>query len=475
MIPKGSQRGGGQDLASHLLNEMANESVEVVEIRGAMADDLHGAFAEWHVLSESTKGTQYLYSVSINPWEDNYGRLSRDQYFDMIERLENKLNLNDQPRAVVFHEKDGREHCHVVWSRALVQGDKITLINMDYDRQKRRDVARDFCLDYDLPMPEGLEKDLGSDHAYKRRQYYDLYEKSVQDRTGLTKQDHMEIITDIWDRCDNAKAFKAAIEEAGYALTRGDKTRYVVVDAEGESFNLSKMIKYTNVKIKELCAFLEREDNHELKFIDQLKHAGSEIEARKTAAAAREAHMREEFIQKAAQIQAKFEKIQKDRRAKFDKDYMAMQTRHKKERKALLSSQRISSGLIRRARVSKEPAGMAALLYRITGLRKASRYFALLKLQKKRITFAEERQELDKRHQRTDEDYQRRENAMEQVEQKELASRDQALRKLLLEAGRKRTDTGAESLGAVRKAKNITVSIDDEHDQQGPDRGGRGR
>ena len=36
---------------------------------------------------------------------------------DYIARTEQALGLADQPRAVVFHVKEGREHCHVVWSR----------------------------------------------------------------------------------------------------------------------------------------------------------------------------------------------------------------------------------------------------------------------------------------------------------------------------------------------------------------------
>ena len=46
MIPKASQRAGGQDLATHLLNALDNEYVEVAEVSGAVASDLHGAFAE---------------------------------------------------------------------------------------------------------------------------------------------------------------------------------------------------------------------------------------------------------------------------------------------------------------------------------------------------------------------------------------------------------------------------------------------
>ena len=117
MIPKASQRAGGQDLGTHLLNAHDNEYVEVAEVRGAIAQDLHGAFAEWEVQAHAlTKCRNYLYSLSLNP-DHAQGELTRAQYADFIERAEKRLGLEGQPRAIVFHIKEGREHCHVVWSR----------------------------------------------------------------------------------------------------------------------------------------------------------------------------------------------------------------------------------------------------------------------------------------------------------------------------------------------------------------------
>jgi hypothetical protein len=45
-IPFASQRGLGQDLATHLMNAHDNQHMELVQVRGAVAQDLHGAFAE---------------------------------------------------------------------------------------------------------------------------------------------------------------------------------------------------------------------------------------------------------------------------------------------------------------------------------------------------------------------------------------------------------------------------------------------
>ena len=94
MIPKASQRGLGQDLATHLQNAYDNEYVEIAEVRGAVARDLHGAFAEWELCAHAmTRCRNYLYSLSVNP-DPAQEPLSREQYLDYIGRAEGKLGLS---------------------------------------------------------------------------------------------------------------------------------------------------------------------------------------------------------------------------------------------------------------------------------------------------------------------------------------------------------------------------------------------
>ena len=91
MIPFGSQRGNGADLARHLSNSVDNETVEIADLRGCIADDLAGAFAEWEVQASSlTRSKNYIYSLSINP-DERQGRWERGLYFDFVDRVENVL------------------------------------------------------------------------------------------------------------------------------------------------------------------------------------------------------------------------------------------------------------------------------------------------------------------------------------------------------------------------------------------------
>lgn len=112
MILKASQRGGSRQLAAHLNKTEENEHVELHEIRGFMADDVDGALHEAYAMSRGTRCTKFLFSVSLNPPEAE--NVPIDKFEDALGRIENKLGLENQPRVVVFHEKEGRRHAHCV-------------------------------------------------------------------------------------------------------------------------------------------------------------------------------------------------------------------------------------------------------------------------------------------------------------------------------------------------------------------------
>src|SRR6185312_9404941 len=215
MIPFGSQRALGQDLATHLLNAQDNERLEVAQVRGAIARDLHGAFAEWEAQAHNlTRATNYLYSLSINP-DQRQGRLTRDQYFDYIDRTEQRLGLSGQPRAVVFHIKKDRhgiprEHCHVVWSRTDVELKKAR--HIAFDHEKLMMVTREYARDHGLKLPDGYNKEVVL--ARRGRGYQmSLYDKRAEELGGLSLEQHKRQVTAAWDRRDTPRSFIRSVEE----------------------------------------------------------------------------------------------------------------------------------------------------------------------------------------------------------------------------------------------------------------------
>ena len=115
MILKGSQRGGAAQLARHLLKTVENEHVELYEVRGFVSDDLPGALHEAYAISRGTRCRQFLFSLSLSPPPSE--RVPVEVFESAIDEAEGRLGLKDQPRVVIFHEKEGRRHAHCVWSR----------------------------------------------------------------------------------------------------------------------------------------------------------------------------------------------------------------------------------------------------------------------------------------------------------------------------------------------------------------------
>jgi len=364
MIPKASQRGGGRDLATHLLNEFDNEYVEVAEVRGAIADDLHGAFAEWEVLAVNlTRCRNYLYSMSVNPDPDG-GPLAREQYLDYVQRAEKALGLEGQPRAVIFHIKEGREHCHVVWSRIDARQEKA--VHIAFDREKLLMVTRAFAREHGLSLPDGY----GPDRSDKRREKVTLYDRAQERATGLTKDERKLMVTQAWQQSDSPRAFVRALEEMGYVLATGDRP-YVLVDIYGGMNALTRLIDDRSVKTKDVRAFLEKEfPPDSLPSVEEAKALVAEHrKAREQFAKARDDGQRKDQLARA----------QAARREQVLAEQAVMKERQRQEMEVLSRAQlavrqqmraefRAEMARVRRQREDARPTGLAAFLGRVTGM-----------------------------------------------------------------------------------------------------------
>lgn len=268
MILKGSQRANGGDLAIHLMNGFDNESVELADLRGAVADDLFGAFAEFEAVAAGTRAEKYLYSLSINPHEP----LTRDQYMEAITVIEERLGLQGQPRAVVFHVKPdgdgiGREHCHVVWSRIDIGAMKA--IHMSHDKSKLMDCACDLAHRFGHELPPGL-KAWDEKRPFKKDKLEPSHaEKAQTDESGITTEQRRQEITAAYEQADGAEAFRAALDGKGYVLARGDKRGFVVIDQQCDVHSLTRYVK--GHKAREIKAKLAGLDPADLPSVDQAK------------------------------------------------------------------------------------------------------------------------------------------------------------------------------------------------------------
>ena len=238
MIIKGNQRGGARQLALHLLNTRDNEHVEVHEVSGFMSRNLVDAMHETYAISKGTQCKQFIFSASLNP--PQHEDVPVQSFIDAIEHIEQDLKLAGQPRAVVFHEKEGRRHCHVVWSRIDVEAMKA--INLPFYHRKLMSISREQFLRHGWHMPRGLAKKQAHDPTNCT-----LAEWQQARRTGRNAREVKDMLQDAWAISDNKASFIQALHERGFWLARGDRRGYVVLDHQGEVYSIPKSL---NLKTK---------------------------------------------------------------------------------------------------------------------------------------------------------------------------------------------------------------------------------
>jgi len=338
MILKASQRGGGKQLALHLLNSADNEHVELHELRGFVSEDLPGALKEAHAISQATKCRQYLFSVSLNPPQSEDVPVA--VFEEAIRRIEEKTGLAGQPRAIVFHEKEGRRHAHCVWSR--IDAEELRAINLPFFKDKLNRIARELYIEQGWTMPRGFVESAARDPRN-----YTLAEYQQARRLGREARDLKALMQDCWAISDSRAAFTQALKERGFILAKGDRRGHVAVTPEGEALSIAR---YVGKKAKEIRARLGEPDD--LPGVAQAQAEAARDMAGMVNRVIGEA--RRQHAQAMAPLEARRRK---------------MAERHRAERAALQERQKARWETESRQRAAQLRKGVKGLLDRITGRR----------------------------------------------------------------------------------------------------------
>lgn len=251
MIIKGASRAGPKQLSRHLGRTDTNERVAVLELHSP-SGSLGEAFRDWQALAAGTKGTKGLYHANIDP--DARYKMTPEQWTRAVDVLEEELGLTGQPRAVVLHEKNGREHIHVVWQRTDIDTMRLRSDSHNYQAHERASAR--------------LEQEFGHEHVPGKHAKRDREaqpelpsseithaEWQQSERSGIDPRARKEQITALFEASDTGSAFHAALQDAGYLLARGDRRDFVLLDSDGEIYSLRRQI--AGVTAKDLRAFME--------------------------------------------------------------------------------------------------------------------------------------------------------------------------------------------------------------------------
>lgn len=350
------------------MNAFDNDYVEVAQIRGAVADDLAGAFAEWEVQARgATRCSNYLYSLSINP-DPRQPPLTREQYGHYADFVEQRLGLAGQPRAIIFHIKDGRDHCHIVWSRIDVERGKA--IHQAFDRETLMLATQIFAREHGIRLPERMAQWEKADRSRSYKERSNLYDKHQFEATGVTKEERTRVVTDAWRASDSPQAFVQALADAGYVLATGDRP-YLLVDRYGYVSALPRLIDDRSVRTAQIRDFLE-----EAYPIESLPDV-EEVKAQATAH--RQSVFRDLRAEaKLDQLDA-LKRLQMERREALEKERVELKERqhcerafqhadHAHQRAELRARHLTRTHQLRRERFARRPVGLAGFLHRVTGL-----------------------------------------------------------------------------------------------------------
>ena len=340
MILVGNQRGGARDLAQHLLKE-ENERVRVHELRGFVADDLHGALVESYAVSRGTQCRQHLYSLSLNPPADE--TVGVEVFEDAVERVEKRLGLDGQPRAIVFHEKNGRRHAHAVWSR--IDTDAMKAVQLSYSNSKLNEVSREIYIERGWQMPRGF-----INREFTDPRNFSLAEWQQAKRAGKDPRQTKEVFQDCWALSDSRAGFAHALEERGLILAKGDRRGFVAVDHTGEVYAVARWV---GLKTKQVKARLGGPDG--LPSVD---------EAHARAAGQITVRLQDLRHEQARAALEERERLQRERRA--------TEHRQKVEAARLAASQRDRRECEVREREARLRRGWLGLWDRLTGKRQRS-------------------------------------------------------------------------------------------------------
>ncbi len=336
MILKASQRSGAAQLGRHLLNAQDNEHVEVFEVRGFIAEDIMGAMKESEALAKGTRCQQHLFSVSLNPPENE--DVPAEVFEGAVASIEEKMGLTGQPRMVIFHEKEGRRHAHAVWSR--IDAETMTAKQLSFYKTKLQEVSKQLYLENGWTMPEGL-----ADKSKRDPRNFTLDEWQQAKRAGLDAKTLKSRAQDAWAISDNRESFAHALEERGLYLAKGDRRGHVAVTYEGEVFALSRL---TGVKAKDIKAKIGKPDD--LRSIaDTRKHIANSIAPRLDS-----------FIKQA-------KTLAKDALTPLRDQRKAMREIHAKERTKMAEGQKERWNRETKERAGRLRSGVRGLWDRMTG------------------------------------------------------------------------------------------------------------
>lgn len=280
MYAKAHQRGGAVKWARHLMNDTDNDHVRIADVRGVAARNLRGAFEEIQATASRKCSKPFLImeicpaggmmedkgrpvvdengnegtETSLWPVEIPQERYEMPDVLEACGRMEKAFpELADNARIIVEHEKEGRIHWHVTWSRIKADG-KAVNFKLPPALVAAR-ISWEMNAARGTPQPEGLKAVI--DRTTRPNPSATLGESRQAQKIGMDAIQMKAQIKDAWVSTDTRGNTISELESSGFTLARGDKRGFVLVHVSGEVISLTRC----GIKAAEAKARLGEPDN----------------------------------------------------------------------------------------------------------------------------------------------------------------------------------------------------------------------
>ena len=285
MIVNGGSRRGASDVAKHINNVEKNERLWLFEARGTMIsealtgelaqqfgtlgrmtleDHTRMALREMEALAVGTKCTLPLYHMNIDPRADEAASMTPEQWRHSLEAIEKVMGLEGHARFAMMHDKEGRQHMHVVWCRIHPDTGKAWHDGHDYRKHEvaARQLEREFGHQHTQGVHVGREP--GSPRPERTPKQWEMMQAA---KHGYDLKDFRADVRETKQRADGAAAFMAALKEQGRTVGIGERKRahhsrldartdrprgtFVIIDERGGVHNLGRTLGIKAAALRE--------------------------------------------------------------------------------------------------------------------------------------------------------------------------------------------------------------------------------
>jgi hypothetical protein len=267
MIVTGASRAAPHQLARQLLKPHdAGKRVEVLELPYLF--NLLDILIDFQSLSVLTQGTKGLYHAQICPAPGN--PMTTAQWLRAADILAEELGLQEHLRLVVLHDDGARPYLHVVWQRTDKRTDSEKWIMSDDSFNYRKHECASRRMEQEFGHPPVQKKRAKADPAPLPSEEppsasdpsapkFNRDEGRQARRTRVRITAMKNQVAALKAAAESPQAFKAALEDAGYMLARGD-SGYILIDEHGSVYSLAGQLKMKLARVNEFMAPLRLED-----------------------------------------------------------------------------------------------------------------------------------------------------------------------------------------------------------------------